>query len=106
MERQTGGLSRAIDRGTQGIEFLLHFATFNVIPTLIEIALACVILWVMFDWRFAVIPFVTIAAYVVFPFTVTQWRTELRKRMTAADNAANTKAIDSLLNFKPVQTGS
>jgi ATP-binding cassette subfamily B protein len=103
MERQTGGLSRAIDRGTKGIEFLLHFATFNVIPTLIEIALACGILWVMFDWRFAAIPFVTIAGYVVFTFKVTEWRIEIRKRMNDADNDANTKAIDSLLNFETVK---
>jgi ATP-binding cassette subfamily B protein len=88
MERQTGGLSRAIDRGTKGIEFLLHFATFNVIPTLIEIALACGILWYLFDWRFAVIPFVTIAGYVVFTFKVTEWRIEIRKRMNDADNDA------------------
>src|SRR3546814_16303930 len=92
MERQTGGLSRSIDRGTKGIEFLLHFATFNVIPTLLEIALACGILWVMFDWRFAVIPFVTIAAYVVFTFKVTEWRIELRTRMNAADNDAHTRS--------------
>jgi ATP-binding cassette subfamily B protein len=103
MGRQTGGLSRAIDRGTKGIEFLLHFATFNVIPTLIEIALACGILWYLFDWRFAVIPFVTIAGYVVFTFKVTEWRIEIRKRMNDADNDANTKAIDSLLNFETVK---
>ncbi|MEQ9609026.1 MAG: ABC transporter transmembrane domain-containing protein, partial [Kiloniellaceae bacterium] len=100
MERQTGGLSRAIDRGTKGIEFLLHFATFNVIPTLIEIALACGILWYLFDWRFAVVPFVTILGYVIFTLKVTEWRIEIRKRMNDADNDANTKAIDSLLNFE------
>jgi ATP-binding cassette subfamily B protein len=103
MERQTGGLSRAIDRGTKGIEFLLHFATFNVIPTLLEIALACGILWVMFDWRFALIPFVTIAGYVVFTFKVTEWRIAIRKQMNDADNDANTKAIDSLLNYETVK---
>ncbi|GAB4355335.1 MAG: ABC transporter ATP-binding protein/permease [Kiloniellaceae bacterium] len=103
MERQTGGLSRAIDRGTKGIEFLLHFATFNVIPTLIEIALACGILWAMFDWRFAVVPFVTILGYVIFTLKVTEWRIAIRKRMNDADNDANTKAIDSLLNFETVK---
>ncbi|WP_340116881.1 ABC transporter ATP-binding protein/permease [Pelagibius sp. 7325] len=103
MERQTGGLSRAIDRGTKGIEFLLHFATFNVIPTLIEIALACGILWYLFDWRFAVVPFVTILGYVIFTLKVTEWRIEIRKRMNDADNDANTKAIDSLLNFETVK---
>ncbi|NIA72471.1 ABC transporter ATP-binding protein/permease [Pelagibius litoralis] len=103
LERQTGGLSRAIDRGTKGIEFLLFFTAFSVIPTLIEVLLACGILWYLFDWRFAVIPFVSIFAFVVFTFKVTEWRIEIRKRMNDADNDANTKAIDSLLNFETVK---
>jgi ATP-binding cassette subfamily B protein len=103
LERQTGGLSRAIDRGTKGIEFLLFFTAFSVIPTLIEIALACGILWYLFDWRFAAIPFFTIAGYVVFTFKVTEWRMEIRKRMNDADNDANTKSIDSLLNYETVK---
>ena len=103
LERQTGGLSRAIDRGTKGIEFLLFFTAFSVIPTLIEIVLACGILWVLFDWRFAVIPLVTITLFVIFTFKVTEWRIEIRKRMNDADNDANTKAIDSLLNFETVK---
>ncbi len=102
LERQTGGLSRAIDRGTKGIEFLLFFTAFSVIPTLIEILLACGILWYLFDWRFAVLPLVTIAAFVVFTFKVTEWRIEIRKRMNDADNDANTKAVDALLNFETV----
>ncbi len=103
LERQTGGLSRAIDRGTKGIEFLLHFTAISVIPTLIEVSLACGILWYMFDWRFALIPFATIAGYVVFTFKVTEWRIEIRKQMNDADNDASTKAIDSLLNFETVK---
>ena len=103
LERQTGGLSRAIDRGTKGIEFLLFFTAFSVIPTLIEIVLACGILWVLFDWRFAVIPLVTITVFVIFTFKVTEWRIEIRKWMNDADNDANTKAIDSLLNFETVK---
>jgi len=103
LERQTGGLSRAIDRGTKGIEFLLFFTAFSVIPTLIEITLACGILWYMFDWRFAAIPFATITGYVIFTFKVTEWRMEIRKRMNDADNDANTKSIDSLLNFETVK---
>ncbi|WP_420346437.1 ABCB family ABC transporter ATP-binding protein/permease [Pelagibius sp.] len=103
LERQTGGLSRAIDRGTKGIEFLLFFTAFSVIPTLIEILLACGILWALFDWRFAVVPFVTIAGFVVFTFKVTEWRIEIRKRMNDADNDANTKSIDSLLNYETVK---
>lgn len=103
LERQTGGLSRAIDRGTKGIEFLLYFAAFSVIPTLIEVALACGILWALFDWRFAVTPLVTIAGFVVFTFKVTEWRIEIRKWMNDADNDANTKSIDSLLNYETVK---
>ncbi|GAB4225748.1 MAG: ABC transporter ATP-binding protein/permease [Kiloniellaceae bacterium] len=103
LERQTGGLSRAIDRGTKGIEFLLHFTAISVIPTLIEVGLACGILWYMFDWRFALIPFATIAGYVIFTFKITEWRIEIRKQMNDADNDASTKAIDSLLNFETVK---
>ncbi|MEQ8355572.1 MAG: ABC transporter ATP-binding protein/permease [Kiloniellaceae bacterium] len=103
LERQTGGLSRAIDRGTKGIEFLLFFTAFSVIPTLIEIGLACGILWYLFDWRFAGLPFFSIVAFVIFTFKVTEWRIEIRKRMNDADNDANTKAIDSLLNFETVK---
>ncbi|MFQ5775904.1 MAG: ABCB family ABC transporter ATP-binding protein/permease [Kiloniellaceae bacterium] len=103
LDRQTGGLSRAIDRGTKGIEFLLFFVLFNVLPTILEIALVCGILWVLFDWRFAAITAVTILGYVSVTFSITEWRIRLRRRMNEADNEANTKVIDSLLNYETVK---
>ena len=103
LERQTGGLNRAIDRGAKGIEFLLQFISFSVLPTLVEIALVAGILWVLFDWRFSAVTVVTVIAYVWFTFRVTEWRIRLRREMNEADNDANTKAIDSLLNYETVK---
>ena len=103
LERQTGGLNRAIDRGAKGIEFLLQFISFSVLPTLVEIALVAGILWVLFDWRFSAITIVTVAGYIWFTFRVTEWRIRLRRVMNEADNDANTKAIDSLLNYETVK---
>jgi len=102
LERRTGGLSRAIDRGAKSIEFLLYFVMFNVLPTILEIFLVCGILWWLFDWRFAAIPLVTILAYIGYTFTVTEWRIRYRREMNEADNEANTKVIDSLINFETV----
>ncbi|PCJ60355.1 MAG: metal ABC transporter permease [Rhodospirillaceae bacterium] len=103
LERQTGGVNRAIERGTKGIEFLLTFVIFNVVPTFIEIFLVCGILWVLFDIRFAAVTFVTISGYVAFTLFVTEWRTKYRRIMNEADSEANTKAIDSLLNYETVK---
>ncbi|MEW5703421.1 MAG: ABC transporter ATP-binding protein/permease [Pseudomonadota bacterium] len=103
LERQTGGLSRAIERGTKGIEFLLSFVLFNVLPTLIEILLVCGILWVLFDVWFAAVTFVTIVGYATFTLLITEWRTKYRRRMNETDSEANTKAIDSLLNYETVK---
>ena len=103
LERRTGGLTRAIDRGTKGIEFLLFFAVFNVLPTILEIGLVCGILWVLFDWRFAAITLVTVLGYVWLTFSITEWRIRLRRQMNDADNDANTKAVDSLLNYETVK---
>ncbi len=103
LERQTGGLNRAIDRGAKGIEFLLQFISFSVLPTLVEIALVAGILWVLFDWRFSAITIATVAGYIWFTFRVTEWRIRLRREMNEADNDANTKAIDSLLNYETVK---
>ena len=103
LERQTGGLSRVIERGTKGIEFLLSFVLFNVLPTLLEILLVAVILWGLFDWRFSAITLVTIVAYVWFTFAATERRIRYRREMNQADTEANTKAVDSLLNFETVK---
>ncbi len=103
LERQTGALSRAMDRGTKGIEFLLSFVLFNILPTIVEILLVCGILWVLFDWRFAAITMVTIGVFVWLTFSITEWRIRLRRAMNEADNEANTKVIDSLLNYETVK---
>ncbi len=103
LERQTGGLTRSIERGTKGIDFLLTFMLFNIIPTLFEIVLVCAILWALFDIWFALITFVTVAGYIVFTLLVTEWRIQFRRRMNETDNLANTRAIDSLLNYETVK---
>ncbi len=103
LDRQTGGLSRAVERGTKGIEFILNFTLFNILPTLIEIALVCGILWAMFDWRFAAVTFATVAAYVTFTLLFTEWRIKFRRVMNETDSEANTRAIDSLLNYETVK---
>ncbi len=103
LERQTGGLSRVIERGAKGIEFLLFFVLFNVLPTLLEIGLVCGILWWLYDWRYAAVTFVTIGGYVWFTLALTEWRIKFRRRMNEADQEANTKAIDSLLNYETVK---
>jgi ATP-binding cassette subfamily B protein len=103
LERQTGGLSRAIERGTKGIDFLLNFMLFNILPTILEIALVCGILWVMFDVWFALVTFVTVAGYIAFTLVITDWRLKFRRRMNETDSQANTRAIDSLLNYETVK---
>lgn len=103
LERQTGGLSRAIERGTKGIESLLQFLTFNIIPTFIEIILVSVVLWMLYDYRFSLITLLTMIAYATFTLIITEWRIEFVKTMNATDSEAHTKAIDSLLNFETVK---
>ena len=103
LDRQTGGLTRAIERGTKGIEFLLNFMLFNIVPTLLEIALVCGILWALYGVWYAVVTFVTIAVYIGFTLGVTEWRTQYRRTMNETDSEANTKAIDSLLNYETVK---
>lgn len=103
LERQTGGLSRVIERGVKGIEFVLSFMLFNIIPTLVEILLVCAVLWGLFNIWFALITFATIVTYIAFTLIVTEWRLKYRRRMNESDTQANTKAIDSLLNFETVK---
>jgi ABC-type transport system involved in Fe-S cluster assembly fused permease/ATPase subunit len=103
LERQTGGLSRAIERGVKGIESLLQFLTFNIIPTLVEIVLVAIVLWTLYDYRFSVITLLTMLAYIVFTLLVTEWRIGFVRTMNATDSEAHTKAIDSLLNFETVK---
>ena len=103
LDRRTGAVSRAIERGTKGIDFLLSFMLFNILPTLLEILLVCGILWALFGVWYASVTFVCIAGYVVFTVSVTEWRTKFRRLMNETDSEAHTKAIDSLLNFETVK---
>jgi ATP-binding cassette, subfamily B, heavy metal transporter len=103
LERQTGGLSRAIERGIRGTEFLLSYMLFNVVPTLFEILLVCAILWGFYRASFALATLATIIAYIAFTFSVTDWRIKFRREMNERDSEANTRAIDSLLNFETVK---
>jgi len=103
LERQTGGLSRAIERGTRAIETLLRFMLFNVLPTLLEIGLVAGILWSLFNVWFALVTVLTVIGYIAFTLLVTEWRIKFRRRMNETDSTANTKAIDSLLNFETVK---
>jgi len=103
LDRRTGGMVRSIERGTTGIEFALSFMLFNILPTLVEIGLVCGVLWALFNFWFAFVTFITIAGYIAFTLSVTEWRTKYRRRMNESDQEANTKAIDSLLNYETVK---
>ncbi|CAO3413189.1 ABCB family ABC transporter ATP-binding protein/permease [Azospirillum doebereinerae] len=103
LERQTGGLTRSLERGTRAIEALLRYALFSIVPTLVEIALVCVVLWTMFSGWFALATFVTVAGYILYTFFVSEWRIQFRRVMNDTDSVANTKAIDSLLNYETVK---
>jgi ABC-type transport system involved in Fe-S cluster assembly fused permease/ATPase subunit len=103
LERRTGGLSRAVERGTAGIDFLLSFMLFNVLPTLFEILLVCGILWRLFNWTFAAVTFTTIVVYIAFTFSITDWRVRFRREMNERNTESNTKAVDSLLNYETVK---
>ena len=103
LNRQTGGVSRDIERGSRGISFLLSFMVFNILPTLVEISLIAVILLNNYSPMFAVIPFATAAIYIVFTLIITEWRMKFRREMNEMDSRANTRAIDSLLNYETVK---
>ena len=103
LDRQTGGLSRAVERGTKGIDFLLNFMLFNVLPTLLEILLVCAIMWGLFNVWYALVTFVTVGTYIFWTIAVTDWRLKYRRQMNKMDGEANTKAIDSLLNYETVK---
>jgi ATP-binding cassette subfamily B protein len=101
--RKTGGISRAVERGTKGIEFLLRFMLFNVIPTLLEILLVCGVLWKLYGLVFALITFSTMCIYIFWTLVVTEKRLKYRRAMNESDSEAHSRAIDSLLNFETVK---
>jgi len=101
--RKTGGLSRIIERGVKGVEFLLRFLLFSIGPLVLELVMIGLVLWTLFDFWYLAVVVGVIAAYVAFTFKVTEWRVKLRKEMNDQDTDANQKAIDSLLNFETVK---
>jgi ATP-binding cassette subfamily B protein len=103
LERQTGGMSRDIERGTRGISFLLNFMLFNILPTLVEIALVAGILLSKYAAVFSIVTFLTLAVYIGFTLVITEWRMIFRRTMNDMDSKANTRAIDSLLNYETVK---
>lgn len=103
LQRQTGGISRDIERGSRGIGFLLNFMIFNILPTLVEIGLVCIILLLNYDSIFALIITGTILIYIVYTLLVTEWRMRFRRAMNDMDSEANNQAIDSLLNYETVK---
>ncbi|WP_308915103.1 ABC transporter ATP-binding protein/permease [Jannaschia sp. LMIT008] len=101
--RKTGGLSRIIERGVKGVDFLLRFLLFSIGPLMLELVMIAVVLLLAFDWRYTAVVVVTIVVYVAFTFRVTEWRVAIRRAMNEQDTDANQKAIDSLLNFETVK---
>lgn len=103
LDRQTGGLSRVIERGTRGIELMLRLVVFRTFPTALELIIVCSILWALLDWRFAAATAATIGAYGAFTMVVTEWRAKFRRAMNRSDAEAGAKVVDSLLNFETVK---
>ncbi|BBK44523.1 ABC transporter ATP-binding protein [Allostella vacuolata] len=103
LQRRTGGLSRAIERGMAGTNFLLHLLLFSIVPTLLEIGLVIAILWGLYSVEFALVTLATIVVYVLFTTIVSEWRVKFRREMNERDTDANGRAVDSLLNYETVK---
>ncbi|HEY2818941.1 MAG TPA: ABC transporter ATP-binding protein/permease [Casimicrobiaceae bacterium] len=103
LARQTGGLTRDVERGQRGISTLVSFALFSILPTLVEIVLVCAILVARYDWTFMGIAAGALVVYIGFTIAITEWRTHFRREMNELDSKANTRAIDSLLNYETVK---
>jgi ATP-binding cassette subfamily B protein len=103
LERQTGGMTRDIERGTRGISTLLSYLVFSILPVILEFSLVAVVLLAKFDWRFAAVTFGAVIVYIAFTVAVTEWRMAIRRQANELDSKANTRAIDSLLNYETVK---
>lgn len=103
LSRQTGGISRDIDRGTNGINFMMRFMVFNILPTIVQLAIIIVILLLAFNIWFSLITFICVVSYIVFSVITTEWRTGFVKEANRLDSQSNTRAIDSLLNYETVK---
>ncbi|MEA2992487.1 MAG: ATP-binding cassette, subfamily heavy metal transporter [Alphaproteobacteria bacterium] len=103
LERKTGGLTRVLERGRNGIETIVRMVILQAAPTVIELVLITVVLLYVFDWRYVVVVLVTVAIYMIYTYFATEWRIGIRRKMNDSDSDANTKAIDSLLNYETVK---
>ena len=101
--RKTGGLSRIVERGVKGVDFLLRFLLFSIVPLILQLVMISSVLFYRLDFKYVLVVLITIGLYVWFTFTVSEWRVKLRRRMNEQDTEANQKAIDSLLNFETVK---
>ena len=103
LERQTGGMSRDIERGTNGVSTLLTYLLFSIVPVILEFGLVAAVLYAKFDWRFVAVTFAAVAVYLAYTFFISEWRIGIRRRANELDSRANTRAIDSLLNYETVK---
>ena len=103
LDRQTGGMTRAVERGAKGVEFLLTMATFEILPLIVEVFFVSLVLWILFGAPYAIITFTAVVLYAIFTMRVTEWRMAFRRQMNEADETAATKAVDSLLNYETVK---
>ncbi|MFS2317423.1 ABCB family ABC transporter ATP-binding protein/permease [Maricaulis sp. D1M11] len=101
--KRTGALNRIIDRGARAVDFLMRFLIFNIAPTLVELVLAAGVLSLNYGWEFAVIAVITVVSYMALTWSVTEWRVKIRRQMNEADNEANARAVDTLINFETVK---
>src|ERR1700738_2405781 len=103
LERKTGGLTRVLERGRLGIEVIVRMVILQLVPTIVEVSLLMAVLLWQFDWRYVLATMITVVVYMYYTYRATELRLEVRRRMTASDTEANTKAIDSLLNYETVK---
>ena len=103
LDRQTGGMTRDIERGTRGISTLLSYMLFSIVPVILEFLLVAAVLFTHFDWRFPLVTLVAVSLYIGFTIAVTEWRIDIRRRANELDSRANTRAVDSLLNYETVK---
>ncbi|TMJ59716.1 MAG: ABC transporter ATP-binding protein/permease, partial [Alphaproteobacteria bacterium] len=103
LERKTGGLTRVLERGRTGIEVIVRMVILQLIPTIVEVSLLMAVLLWKFDWRYVLVTMITVVIYMYYTYVATEWRIEIRRTMNDSDTEANTKAIDSLLNYETVK---
>jgi len=103
LERKTGGLTRVLERGRLGIEVIVRMVILQLVPTIVEVSLLMAVLLWKFDWRYVLATMITVVVFMYYTYIATEWRIEIRRKMNDSDTEANTKAIDSLLNYETVK---